>query len=503
MSGSVGLKKTVPSKIVAATSPAQSIRQRLASGLCAIAGQAVALKAVSMLSQVALAWILVERDYGLIGLAYTITTLASLVERGGVSEVLVSRKRNFHHWIGTGSAMSLASGCLAMTLACIAAPGMSSFYGESGLTKIVFALAIAMPIRAFAVVPLTFLKIRMRFGSVARISLNAGLTRAFITITLAFLGFGAFSFAIAEVAAATVATCCAWRSVKADFRPTFSMRFWKSLFSRSKSTLFSGLAYFCISQGDYVVLGSQIEAELVGIYFFAFSLASQFMFTFTSSIVEVFTAAIVALTREPDRQFKAICKSANVLISLISPVCVSQAILAPSIMRFLWGNKWEDAIVLVQILSLGWSFRVLESLNIAVFRASGKLKLQARVTGMVAVCFLILLLLMVFQFGLIGAAVSVLLYSLLVPLPSLSLASGKPFYDRDIFANALLPTALLTASFSLPTLTCFIFGLDIASGLPAIAIVSSGLCAFGLLTIWLNNVVFVELVSRFRIARVK
>lgn len=480
--------------------PGQSISQRLTAGLVAIAGQSVLLKAVSSLSQVALAWILIERDYGLIGLAYTIILFAGLVERGGLSEVLVSRKRNFRHWVGTGSAMSLASGLLAMFLACAAAFPVSKFYGESELAILVVALAVAMPIRAFAVVPLTFLKVEMRFRSVALINLKSGLTRSFFTIVFALLGFGAFSFAIAEAIAATVRTVAAWRSIKADFAPTFSARFWRIIFRRSKSTLLSGLAYFCIIQGDYIVLGSQLDAAVVGIYFFAFSLASQFMFTFTASIVEVFTGAIVALAREPDRQLKAICKSANVLTSLIAPLCVSQAVLAPSIMRLLWGTKWESAILLVQILSIGWSFRVLEPLNIAVFRANGRLKVQARITGLVAACFIILLIVMVNLYGSIGAAISVLVYSILVPLPSLSLASGRSLLDRDILTNASIPTALIAFSFATPVLLCVAWGIDTSSLSSASAIVCLGLCTYGLLTMCLNRMVFVELVSRARLA---
>lgn len=480
-----------------------TISERLANGLYAMAGQSIAIKVVSLLSQTALAWILVESDYGLIGLAYTITTLASLVERGGVSEVLISRKRNFRHWVGTGSTVSLASGILAMALACFAAPTMANLYGEPRLALLVIALAIAMPIRAFSVVPFTFLKVKMRFRSVAFITVQAGLTRAFCTILFALLGFGAFSFAIAEVVAATVATVAAWWTVKNDFLPSFSLRFWKSLFRRSRTTLLSGLAYFCISQGDYVVLGSQMSASLVGVYFFAFSLASQFMFTFTASIVEVFTGAIVTLAREPERQITAICKSANVLTSTIAPLCVTQAIFAPPVMWFLWGRKWEDAIIIVQILSIAWSFRVLEPLNIAVFRANGRLKLQAQTTCLVAVAFIAILIFMVDRMGLIGAAISVVIYSATVPLPSLSLASSETFYNRSIFANAVLPTALTIVSYGTPYLICFAMGLDMAGFTPAVTVTTSGLIIYCYLTSRFNRVVFAEIKSRIQLSKVK
>ena len=60
------------------------------------AGSAVA-KLVSIGAQVALSYLLSENDFGVVGLAYTITTFIQVIEQAGVGDVLVQRK-NFQFW---------------------------------------------------------------------------------------------------------------------------------------------------------------------------------------------------------------------------------------------------------------------------------------------------------------------------------------------------------------------------------------------------------------------
>jgi PST family polysaccharide transporter len=94
----------------------------------------------------------------------------------------------------------------------------------------------------------------------------------------------------------------------------------------------------------------------VGNYFFAYRLAVQPVQMLAGNFSNVLFPAFTRLRAEPQRQLEAALKASKLLAYTAVPYCFLQAALAPSVMRVLFGAKWDGAIVLVQILSIGLAF---------------------------------------------------------------------------------------------------------------------------------------------------
>ena len=89
-------------------------------------------KMFGVAAQVVLAYLVSEKDVGVVGLAYTITTFIQVIEQAGVGDVLVQRK-NFKFWVIPAFWLATCLGLLSSLLTVASAPIASAFYGNNEL----------------------------------------------------------------------------------------------------------------------------------------------------------------------------------------------------------------------------------------------------------------------------------------------------------------------------------------------------------------------------------
>jgi PST family polysaccharide transporter len=72
--------------------------------------QNVVARVCGLFSQLVLAVLLRPADFGLIGLTYTVTIIASTITSIGIEDVVLQRKRALHLWSGPAFWISLGLG---------------------------------------------------------------------------------------------------------------------------------------------------------------------------------------------------------------------------------------------------------------------------------------------------------------------------------------------------------------------------------------------------------
>ena len=108
---------------------------------------------VSVLAQIVCAWILIPEDFGLMGLAGTVTGFLPLVEQSGISEALIQRHRHLKRWATPAFWLTLGLGCVAGGVVALVAPVAAGFYHQPQLVPLILVLAVGCPLQALATVP--------------------------------------------------------------------------------------------------------------------------------------------------------------------------------------------------------------------------------------------------------------------------------------------------------------------------------------------------------------
>ncbi len=335
--------------------------------------QFAATRGAQMLGQLVLAWLLTPEDFGEIGLAYTVFAFANLLANSGLDDVLMQRQNKLADWVPAAFWMTLSAGALGMILMIVAAPIAARLYHEPDLTRLIMVLAATIPVSSLSVLPITLLRVSLRFRSLALIGSVESLCQQGLAVLFAYKGLGAYSFVLPALAIALVKSIGLWLYIKPTVCGALRLQQCRSLFGDGAAILGVRLLTIAVLQGDYVVLGLTASSVIVGTYYFAFSIAAQIR-TLSAYLTNVMFPTLMMLSSAPARQSEATLRACKLVSLVVIPLCFLQAALAGPFLHLFFGQKWNGAILLVQVLSVGLAFDMQGSVVMALLQARGEFK---------------------------------------------------------------------------------------------------------------------------------
>jgi PST family polysaccharide transporter len=336
---------------VSTISPA--LGRSTASGILWLLMQSLSGRIGSFLSQLVLAKLLMPQEFGAIGLAYTVATLANAFVSFGIDDILLQRFRTIRLWVSPAFWTSLGAGLIGMALMLAAAPVAARMYGNPGMVGLVAFLAINLPIGAVATIPIAKLRGALNFRFLGSYASIETFSIQIATVLLALLGAGAYSFVVPLPVAAAIKACIFWRKAPMPIRARFRRVQFLHIVSSSFLVQGARIVTEAVNQGDYIVLGLIANSATVGVYFFAFRLAAQPLWVLAGNFGSVLFPALTQLRGDPARQEWAALRVARILAYIVTPLCFLQAALAGPLLHLMFGAKWNAAIPLVEVLSLG------------------------------------------------------------------------------------------------------------------------------------------------------
>jgi O-antigen/teichoic acid export membrane protein len=422
---------------------APSLTRQATSGFKLMATQTIGIKIISAGAQFILAWLLVPKDFGLIGLAYTITSFTFIIQQAGLREILVQRHARFRRWSNPAFWMSLTLGFVACLLTLAAIPLGTWMYGNSSLKGLLILLGVSTPISSLTTVPTAKLQSDMRFSAIAKLGWIEGILTTVLTVMFAAMHFGAYSFALPRPIISTVLAIINWWIAPSPVRLNPQLRRWKFLIGDTMTLLLLTLAFTAISQGDYMMLGLFRGAADVGIYFFAFNLSTQTVQLLGLNLINVLFPALSKLQGDPGRQTRAYLQALGVLTSVGIPLCMLQAAAAKPFMHLMVASKWYPAIHVLEVLSVAMSLNLVVGTSYSLFKAQGRFAMLLIVNTIGAILFLTTVGIAANIGHALSVAFGVLLFNIVFFPVQIYVAIRHGGGKWSDLASALLPPALL------------------------------------------------------------
>jgi len=440
---------STPDRSAALRDTAPPLGHATTRGFALMSGQVLAVKAINLIGQVILAWILDRRDYGFVALAYSVSAFIALIQRSGVREMLVQRGRHFAVWATPAFWFSLALGALCALLMVAMAPLAAAFYRDSRVAPLLLVLSLAVLLDSLNAVPESKLQIDLRFGLLAVTNLLTGAVAMASSILFAALGFGAFSFILPLLIANIIRLCIYWPVVRPPIRRAPAVHRWKYFIRASGLLAGASLLTTVTWQGDYIILGRLYPKEVVGLYFWAFNLSIQALYFSADAVAGVLFPSLTKLREEPQRQREAFERAARAIALLGIPACFLQMVLArPGVLLF-FDAKWHPGIPLVQILSVGMAAQVVGIPALSALKAQGRFATALVWAAVCAAAFVAMVFAGAYFAEARGAAIAVACYCWIsAPLSAylvLRHLGGDWRSVRRIFACPLLCSAAAAA----------------------------------------------------------
>eukprot|EP00752_Nemacystus_decipiens_P013745 g12198.t1 len=346
---------------------------RAVSGVLYLLSNAAISRVITFVTQIILAWLLLPSAFGLVGLTYTVSTFIQLLQVGGVHDVLVHRKV-FRVWSGPAFWMVLLSGLAGGVIMLIASPIAVSVYDEPKLYGMLGIMALTSVVTPLSILPRAVLSRELRFKAMAFVELGQTLLKAVLSVAFALMGLGAYSFVLPLPIVVLASSIVLWLWVRPDMRWRVRFRRWRYLFGDSTRVLGAGFARTAALQSSYMVLGIVSTNTMVGLFFFAFQIALQPIMLLSVNLMKVLFPVLSSLKKEPKRQAQAFMRAQKALVAFALPLCLIQAAIGEPLIHLLFDEKWYDAIIAFQILSIGVAGRVANAPAIALIKAQGRFR---------------------------------------------------------------------------------------------------------------------------------
>lgn len=334
-----------------ATSKSAQLDRALLRGFAWTAGARWTSQVLSWASTLVVANILNPVDYGIVGMSVLVLTIVSLINEFGVTTAIVTLRELPEEDLRRLNAFALAFGFLCFTVGGLLAIPIGAYFRVSVLPLVILVQSLGFILSSLQSVPSAVLQRDLSFKRLASVDLARSFVASLSALGLALLGARYWSLVGAELLAATTQT-----AILVTLRPTGYL--WSG-FTRVRHAIAFGsrtvverLSWYMYSNADFAVAGRMLGPSALGAYSFAWTLVSLPVEKVTSLLGRVTPTVLAASSDDVQAMRRYVLGITEGLALLTVPATAGIALTAPDFIPLAFGQKWQMAIVPLQLLSV-------------------------------------------------------------------------------------------------------------------------------------------------------
>ena len=349
-----------------------SIKQKAIKGVIWSAIQNWGTQAVSFIVFFALARLLTPEDFGLVALANVFLAFMRIFLEQGFAQAIIQRQDLETEHLDTAFWTNLAIGLILAIISFLSSGFVANRFGQPDLTPILQCLSILFIIAALSKIQQAILERKFEYKAVALRSLFGTTIGGVVGIIMALNGFGIWSLVAQQIVHETVGTIVLW--ISSDWRPKlrFSSTHFQHIFSFGISILGLNFTNFFNNRVNEFLIGYFLNPVVLGYYTIAYRLLKVMIDLLVKTTTNV-TLPTFSRLRTDLNKFRQTFYTVTKLTSVIAfPCFFGMAIMAPELIKVLFGEKWLPVIPLIQILTVMGLFRSVSFFKSSVIISMGK-----------------------------------------------------------------------------------------------------------------------------------
>jgi O-antigen/teichoic acid export membrane protein len=297
-------------------------------------------------------------------------------------------------------------GFVVAALVAISAPFVARYYEQPVLESAIQVMAIAFFIIGFTNINTEFQRKELNFKSLAYLQQSTTITSLVVVVALAYFLRSIWALVIGQVISVLVGVILSYALIEG--RPTFKFDgvLAKGLLHYGKFITGVAVFGFIASEIDNAVVGKVLGMQALGFYVVAFKLASLPATHFSKVTARMMLPVCSKLQNDLPALRNVYVRVLEFVGHLALPLALGMGILAPELIRALYGEQWLAAVEPLQILCVYGAFMALGSWGY-VFNALGKPHIPFYLNVVRAVGIAVLIYPLTAAYGLTGAASAV------------------------------------------------------------------------------------------------
>lgn len=411
-------------------------------------------RSIGLVSTMVLARLLLPADFGLVAMAMSVIAIIEMATAFSFDIALIQKKDPTRAHYDTAWTLNVfVAACGALVMWALAVPA-TRFYGDERLVEVMLAIGATWLVSGFENVGIVNFRREMNFSAEFRLLATRRVVTFAVTMIAAVLFRSYWTLIIGMAAGRLVGVALSYSMQ--PYRPRLSLACTRELFSFSGWMLVSNLAMVLLSRTPHFVLGRVHGAQALGAYTVGAEVANLPHTELVAPINRAMFPGYSRLTDDLDLFRKTCVDATAAIFHLVLPLSIGVALMAPQVVRILLGQRWGEAVPIIQILCFAGAISALTANNMSAYQALGKPRLGTVTLLARMVLLFIALALLARPYGVVGVAMAEVVAALG------SLAVSVPILSRVLKLGPLTYLRILVR----PLLAGTLMGLIISAALP-------------------------------------
>ena len=371
---------------------ADSLKNKTVKGVFWSAVERFSVAGISFVFGLVLARLLSPSDYGIIAMLNIFMAVSQTFIDSGFSSALIRKIDRTETDNATAFYFNIGVGVACYLILFFAAPLIARFYDEPILVSVTRVVGLNLLFNSLCVVQQALLSVRIDFKTQAKISLTATVLSGVIGIVLAYKGYGVWALVVQTVSSASFRMVLLWVLARWRPRARFSKASFRELFSFGSKLLASGLLDTIYNNLYTIVIGKKFTSASLGVYARAEHFA-QFPAVNITGILQRVTFPVLSTIQNEDERLRVnYRKFLRLSAYAVFPLMMGLVAVADPLVRWILTDKWEGAILFLQILCFALMWYPIHAINLNLLQVKGrsdlflKLEVWKKIIGVVTLC---------------------------------------------------------------------------------------------------------------------
>lgn len=307
---------------------------------------------LTLISTAILARLLGVRDFGLIGFALVVMAFIEVSRGFGINQALIYTDEKFEEAADTAFIANIVISIFQTLLLILAAPLALKFFDDERIVLIIRVMAFTFLFNGLGQTHDAILQKEMEFRRRFVPDLLSSVIKGIVSIGLALSGYGVWSLVVGHLVGAASRTLAKWWVLRwmPSFR--FHMDRARALWDYGVHILAFELLNVTLEQADQLLIGTLLGTLQLGYYAVAAKIPEMVIANFTIVLTSVIFPAFSKVKNDTELLTKGFLATTKYTAYVTVPAGIGMAAVAPELVRLFYGEKWEPAILLLQVLSL-------------------------------------------------------------------------------------------------------------------------------------------------------
>ncbi len=409
---------------------AASLTGRIAKSTGWIVAWRFATRNLGLLSTLILVRLLDPADFGLVALGTAFTATVDALSAFGVQDALMRLASPSRDSYDTAFSLGLLRGLLTAAMITAGAWPAAMFFNEPRLATVLLALAAGTLISSFENIGTVDFRRHMNFQKEFHLQVLSRVIGVVVTVAVAIIWHNYWAL-IGGILVTRVARL-AQSYIMSLYRPCFTLRAWRGLIGFSLWNWAVTVLAQVRDRAESFVIGRALTTTDVAVFSVGQEIGSLPVTEVIEPLHRALFSAFVLLNNASEKPRKLYLDTMEAGFLIILPAGVGISLVADPLVRVMLGERWLDAIPIVQIMAAVSTISVFRLVSDAFYSAVGNLRMTFVMMAISAMVRIPLLLILVSWYGLTGAAIALGVASLIdqllylgATLPRLGIAAGE------------------------------------------------------------------------------